>query len=314
MSSLYSIIVTYNGEKWIKNCLDSVIIDSDEVIVIDNASTDQTLKIIKEQFNNVTLFELSENLGFGRANNIGIMYAYGRGAEHILLINQDARVKDGCISELQNVQKNNPKLGVVTPVHLNGDETGLDLHFSQFLGRSKRFSLYISDSLLGNAIQSFYEIDYANAALWMLSRTCIEKVGLFNPSFQHYGEDLNYLERVQYYGFKIGLVPLAFGVHERNQTYFGEGKLSSENIFLKAKAEIVHRISRLQTRSELNLLSTSYYIITMYKHSLQRKIHLFYYLLINYRRIMKNRTISKKNNMAYFDSAGIDQINFIRNK
>ena len=80
---VYTIIVTYNGDKWIEKCLrslrDSTL--SLSVLVIDNASTDKTVNIVKEQFPEFQLIETGANLGFGKANNIGLEMALQKNAD-----------------------------------------------------------------------------------------------------------------------------------------------------------------------------------------------------------------------------------------
>ena len=74
---LYVIIVTYNAMKWIDRCLSSVITSTikSKIVVIDNNSTDNSVEYIKENFNEVIILPNNKNLGFGKANNLGIKYA-----------------------------------------------------------------------------------------------------------------------------------------------------------------------------------------------------------------------------------------------
>ena len=90
------VIVTYNAEKWVDVCLGPLVnLPKDmSVVVVDNLSSDMTVDIIKKKSKFVKLFETGENLGFGRANNVGIQWAYDNGFEHIFLLNQDACI--GC--------------------------------------------------------------------------------------------------------------------------------------------------------------------------------------------------------------------------
>ena len=92
---IFAIVVTYNGMRWYDRCFGSLR-NSDmpvETIVIDNASTDETVSYIKEHFHEVCLIESKENLGFAKANNIGIKRALDNGADYVFLLNQDAWVE-----------------------------------------------------------------------------------------------------------------------------------------------------------------------------------------------------------------------------
>ncbi|CAM4153043.1 glycosyltransferase family 2 protein [Gillisia hiemivivida] len=208
----FVIIVTFNSMKWINKCL--VSLNGYKVIIVDNNSQDNTKEFISSNYSKVTLLEQVENLGFGQANNIGISFALKAGAEHIFLLNQDAYLKEGCLDILIDFQNENNEYGILSPIHLNGTGTRLDANFSNYLNYSGNKDFF-SDYVLNKTLKQVYQVPFVNAAGWLLSRKCIEKVGGFDPIFFHYGEDDNYCQRVNYYGFKIGVVPNAVLFHDR---------------------------------------------------------------------------------------------------
>ncbi len=216
MINVFVIIVTYNGfewvDKWFKSLLNSTI--PLKIIVIDNGSVDGTCEKIRKHFAEVDLIESTSNLGFGQANNIGIKKAYDLGATHFFLLNQDAWMEPDTIEKLIIKQKENNEFGILSPVHLNGRGDALDSNFSTCIIPSKCRSLY-SDFYLNSIQDKIYEIDFVNAAAWLLSRKCIEKVGGFSPSFFQYGEDDNYIHRAHYFGVKVGIYPLSKIFHDR---------------------------------------------------------------------------------------------------
>lgn len=211
---MYIIIVTFNGVKWLQKCLESTI--PYPVIIVDNNSNDETVGFIKENFPEVTLFTQKENLGFGQANNIGIKKARQLGANNVFLLNQDAYLNEGTLGKLVQLQNNNPDYGILSPIHLNGDASGLDKNFSSYLLRSKNNQFY-SDYVLDKSKSNVYEVPFINAAGWLLSKKCLETVGGFDPLFFHYGEDDNYCQRVNFHGLKIGVVPNIFLKHDREE-------------------------------------------------------------------------------------------------
>ncbi|WP_369014276.1 glycosyltransferase family 2 protein [Flavobacterium anhuiense] len=220
------VIVTYNPKKWLRKCLSSLeqsTVDLN-VIVVDNKSTDGSNIIIKNHFPNVTLLEVNENQGFGKGNNIGIKKALSIGADYVFLLNQDAWIESNTIINLISAHQKEPQYGVISPMHLNGTGDALDYKFSFYISPSKCKNLY-SDIYLKNIKSHIYEVDFVNAAAWLISRECIEKVGGFNPSFFHYGEDDNYIQRIKYHSFKLGVLPTSNIFHDRetashNNIYF----------------------------------------------------------------------------------------------
>ncbi|CAM3440885.1 glycosyltransferase family 2 protein [Aequorivita lipolytica] len=208
----FIIIITYNAMPWIQKCLDST--KGYQVIIVDNNSTDGTVAYIKENYQEVHLSRQNKNLGFGQANNIGIRYAIEQEAEYVFLLNQDAYLKNGCIEKLLETQQKNQDYDVLSPIHLNGQGTHLDKGFLIYLNRYKLSSTLLFD-LLSKNLSSVYSIEFVNAAGWLITRNCLQKVGGFDPLFFHYGEDRNYCQRVRYHKLNIGIVPDATIYHDR---------------------------------------------------------------------------------------------------
>ena len=112
------IIVSYNGEKWIYECIRSIMnnsYDHYEIVVVDNASQDATASIIKENFREVILFKQKRNIGFGKGANVGIRYAMSQKADYILLLNQDIKLERNCIEYMIAVCDQNRKIGIASP-------------------------------------------------------------------------------------------------------------------------------------------------------------------------------------------------------
>ena len=209
------IIITYNGIGWIEKCLLSVLSSSVplKIIVIDNNSTDGTQEKVRK-FQSVQFIQCEKNIGFGKANNIGIKHAYDAGADYVFLLNQDCFVETNTIEVLLKLHQMQSGYGIISPMHLNGSGDGLDINFSNCLCPKDCPNL-LSDLYLDKS-KDIYELKFVNAAAWLMSKQCIEEVGGFNPIFFHYGEDDNYVHRLTYHGFKIGITPHSRIHHDRN--------------------------------------------------------------------------------------------------
>ena len=107
-NSISVVIVTFNGSFWIEKNLSQLLNSAIpvDIIVVDNASTDATISLI-EKFPSVTLIKSKVNLGFGKANNLGIKHALNNGAEAVFLLNQDTWIYENTIKIFdENLQKN----------------------------------------------------------------------------------------------------------------------------------------------------------------------------------------------------------------
>lgn len=215
------IIVTYNAMKWAERCFNSLRQSSVplDCIVIDNGSTDGSQEFIKNSFPEVDFIQSTENLGFGRANNIGIEKAYKNGADFFYLMNQDAWLYEDSIQKLLEVFENYSKqeeIGILSPMHLDGSEKLLDIFLDKYIATNFEKTRLISDLYFQN-MKPFYELSFINAAHWLLPRNTIETIGGFNPYFFHYGEDVEYANRVHFHKKKVLLVPESRVVHDGKQ-------------------------------------------------------------------------------------------------
>jgi GT2 family glycosyltransferase len=213
------VIVTYNAAQWLQRCLESVLASSIpvEIIVVDNASSDETMQIAASFGAPVTLLAQSANLGFGRANNLGISYALQHTVDYVFLLNQDTHVDPEALGTLVSAMRSDSQYGILSPMHWNRDGTAIDKNFLNYIKDYSDRSHY-ADRHFGRHEKTIYKIDYVNAAAWLLSKECLLKVGGFDPLFFMYGEDDDLCQRALRHGFKIGFVPDANIYHYRESS------------------------------------------------------------------------------------------------
>jgi GT2 family glycosyltransferase len=220
MKPILTIIVTYNGEKYIRRCLQCLRTCSaselNQTLVIDNNSSDDTCGIIEHDFPEVELIRSQENLGFGKANNIGMKEAVQRGADFLFLLNQDAYVDAETISCLHILAAAHPHYGILSPLQLNGDGSEIDYTFyPNSVCSSKQF---VSDlAIRTGGLDDIYSVYFTNAAAWFMPSHFLKKVGGFAPIFPHYGEDNDFINRCHYHGFDVGICPKISICHDRPQ-------------------------------------------------------------------------------------------------
>ena len=241
MFSVYTIIVTFNGMEWIEKNIQSLIISSikTKIIIIDNGSSDGTQHAIKK-YAEIQLIQSEENLGFGKANNLGIKLALEKGADYVFLLNQDAWIEKNTLSEILKVAEIDKSFGIISPLHLNGSGTGLDKLFSHCVAPSIHHldNYYFSDLAI-KQVKEFYQVPFINAAAWLLPKNTIEKVGFFDKLFYHYGEDINYCQRLTYHDLKVVFVPDAKIYHDRELRDLSIKKGNKE-IIKKLKIELAN--------------------------------------------------------------------------
>lgn len=245
--------------KWIDQCLKSVVNQS-EVVVVDNNSSDETVNYIKENFTSVNILPQIINHGFGIANNIGINYALKNEADAVFLLNQDAFAQTDCLKNLTYARQQNPDFGILSPIHLNGDGSGVDYSFLKVTSPFNASGL-ISDLIVRNFTKTIYEINFINAAAWLIPKEVFYKVGGFDPLFFLYGEDDNYCQRILYHGFKIGIIPNATVYHDSDNNNYQIGEVGSDKYFRQFVNRVQIKYGDINTNNYKQLKKFKNYIL-----------------------------------------------------
>ena len=171
------------------------------------------------------MFKSNINLGFGQGNNLGIKYALENGADYVFLLNQDAWIEPNSIAEIINISSKNPEYGILGPMLIDSTKNNISPKFEAYFNGIQD-PLFIED-IYFNRSKDIYPIKMLPAAVWLIPRRTLIKVGGFDPIFYHYGEDDHYVQRVKYFGYKVGFCPKVKVVHD------------SENIMLEGKTKFV---------------------------------------------------------------------------
>ena len=222
------IILTFNVERVIKACLDSVFsyLKKDwEVIVIDNNSTDKTVKILKQarpgragvQDDNFKLIITEENLGFAGGNNIAVQQAKGK---YILFLNPDTIVEQNTISYCLNYLEDHLDVGAATvKIVLGNGKLDYSCHrgfptpwnsLCFFSGLTKIFpkvKLFSGYTLGYKNLNETHEVDAINGAFFMIKKELGDKLNWFDTNFFWNGEDLDFCYRIKENGYKIMYLP-----------------------------------------------------------------------------------------------------------
>jgi GT2 family glycosyltransferase len=258
------IIVTYNGLKWYSKCFSSLLASTVhlDIIVVDNNSNDGTVEFIRENFPSIYIIQNKENVGFAKANNQALELAHSNGSNYFFLLNQDAWVEPDTIEILLKSARENKQFGVLSPVQLNGKKTEFDYAFKKWY--LEQIDLKILCENIFFLLFHLYEVPFINAAAWLISRECYEKIGGFDIIlFTHYGEDVNYCQRIIFHKFKIGIVFETYFCHDRTAeliqfnankierdyvnaaVFYGDINLSFAEIFYKLIRNFIGSILRL---------------------------------------------------------------------
>jgi len=225
------IIVSWNVKEGLVNCLRSIQknrpCEQFEVIVVDNASTDNATEMVKRDFPETILVSNSKNRGFAAANNQGIKRSQGK---YLLFLNPDTIIHADSLDVLVKFMDDNSNVGACGPKLLNADGTTQPSarHFPTFRGALYRHTflrfLRIFRSEYKKWLMKDFEhdrqmdVDQLMGSALMVRRSAIEQAGDMDESFFMYYEEVDLCYRIKKAGWRIVFVPEAVITHLGGQS------------------------------------------------------------------------------------------------
>lgn len=251
MFDISVILVSYNTIEMTKTALSHLLASSNnikmEIIIVDNASKDHSAEVLRDEYPQIRLIKNSKNVGFGRANNQALPYIKGR---YVLLLNTDAFVEPDTVFKTIQYMDENPECGVLgvkllgrdgvlqpscrffpTPWNIFLHRTGLTRIFKQ--------TVMVDDMSWDHA--SVRNCDWVPGCYYLIRKEVIDQVGLFDPRYFLYSEEIDHCFAVKKAGWQVAYYPHTSVVHIGGESAKSDGDITS----------IGRQISSLQIESEL---------------------------------------------------------------
>lgn len=278
------IIVSWNTRDILRDCLKSIAEQTRrvtyEIIVVDNASSDDTVEMLERDFPQVKVVENEENLGFSRGNNIGIDRSSGC---YMALVNSDVILLDGCLDRMVDYMDSHPKTGMAGPRALNRDGSlqvscrkfpTLWNNFCQTIGLNY---LFPKSPLFSEPFMKYWahdqerEVDVLSGCFWMIRREALEQVGLLDEAFFFYGEDIDWCKRFHKAGWGVMFYPGAEAIHL--------GGASSQRMPIKFYLELQKADLRYWRKHHGRLGKLTYACVITFRHVLRLALGSVLYLV-----------------------------------
>ena len=205
------IIVSWNSEKFLKECIASLenqTYQNFEIILVDNASTDNSVNIVKTNFPKVKLVENKKNLGFAEGNNIGIKNSKG---DLIELVNPDVITEKEWLQHLvKKIQSSNSIGGVTGKMYYMGNKFGKNAVFCTW----SKVDPYTAMPFNFTNDEPTAKVDYLSGAAMLVKKEVIDKIGFLDPGYFLYFEETDWCARMIRAGYDLVYVPEAIVWHE----------------------------------------------------------------------------------------------------
>lgn len=222
------IIVNYNTRELTSQCLDSICRVTEgvsyEIILVDNASSDDSRECFQKD-DRITYLYSEENLGFGRANNLGFAVARGR---NILFLNPDTLLLNNAVKILSSVLDTSPEVGICGGNLFDAQmrpAMSFKRIFPGIMEELNNMLFHIPEKMrygkswYFNHTSEQMDVAYVSGADLMIRRSILEKVGPFSPGFFMYYEETDLCFRVYKAGYKIKSVPQAHIQHLEGRSF-----------------------------------------------------------------------------------------------
>lgn len=268
------IIVSWNTRQTTCDCLKSIFEQSIklnyEVIIVDNNSSDDSVENIKKQFPSVKLICNKENLGFAKANNIGINASNGK---YVCLVNSDIILLDRCFEKLIDFMDNEGSVGLAGPHILNVDGSlqvscrtfpSIWNNLCQTIGLNYLFprSPFFSEPFMKYwAHDEDRKVDVLSGCFWIVRREALNKIGLLDESFFMYGEDIDWCKRFHQAGWDVMFYANAKAIHL--------GGASSNNAPIRFYIEMEKADLQFWKKHHGKLAETAYKVLLIFRHFLR---------------------------------------------
>jgi GT2 family glycosyltransferase len=278
------IIVNWNSKQYLMKCLESIYRHTHginpELIVVDNASSDDSVDALRKRYPDVKLVEGKGNVGFAKGNNIGIGASSGR---YVCLVNPDVEFLEDCLSKLCRYIDTNDKVGICGPKILNKDGS-IQYSCREYptLWNNLCFALglhrvFPRSALFSNELMSYFdhnelrEVEALSGCFMVVRREAMKEVGQMDDAFFMYSEDVDWCKRFHNEGWKIVFNPETKAIH------YGGG--SSENASVRSAVAQERAILQYWSKHHGAIKTTLLRVILFVKHAMRYVQNALFYAI-----------------------------------
>lgn len=234
---VYVIVLNYNGRRWLESCFDALLrtdYENYRVVLVDNASSDGGVKLIQSRFPTVEVLANNSNLGFSEGNNAGVRMALNGGADYVVLLNPDTKVEPEWLRELIAAGEAEDTTGILGAVQLEYDGTGFN---SWTTSAANRHLAELGDPA---ASRRSISMEWVEGACFAVKRRVWEEVGLLDPIYFAFYEEIDFCRRAICRGYEVALVPRSRIHHHRGGSWEAGDRIKRERDYRCDRSQFIY--------------------------------------------------------------------------
>ena len=277
--NIFIILLNWNKNKMTQECLTSIFSIKNppfSVVVVDNGSTDESKKEIPIKFPQIHFISLSTNLGYATGNNTGIQYALDKGADYLLLLNNDTLIDKDLLSAFLLAATKKERGGIFGGKIFQYNKKNIFDHLGgQWNKKTACFDLIGSNKKDEGTWNEMKKMDYVCGCCLFIKKEVFEKTGVFDERFFLYWEDADLCFRAKRKGFDIWFVPQAKLWHKMHKS-FPKGKELAKYFYWRNRLLWIEKNCSKKEKFFLFVKILFPQIIKLYKLKFLKSFQLFF--------------------------------------
>jgi GT2 family glycosyltransferase len=217
--------------------------------LVDNASSDNSCEIVKRQFPQIDLIINPDNYGFSEGNNVAIRRALAGGADYIVLLNPDTKVEPDWLINIVKVGESDSAIGILGAVQLNYE----DRDFNSWTKAA--LSPYLNELKGPDKARRWISVDWVEGACFAVKRKVFEEIGLLDPIYFAFYEEIDFCRRAICRGYEIALIPRSRVHHFRGGNWQANQKISRERNYRCDRSQFIYNLTDPRKSFVVNLYS-----------------------------------------------------------
>lgn len=234
---VYVIVLNFNGRRWLEACFDALLETSYQnlrLLLVDNASADGSVELVARSYPQVRVIENDRNSGFSEGNNIGVREALDDGADYVVLLNPDTRVEPDWLNELIAAGEAEPDAGILGAVQLEYQGDG-------FNSWTKTAAAEHLDELSRpETARRLIPMEWVEGACFAVKRGVFEEIGLLDPIYFAFYEEIDFCRRASCSGYEVALVPRSRVHHHRGGSWEADAAIKRSRDYLCDQSQFIY--------------------------------------------------------------------------
>src|SRR5262245_7828993 len=234
---VYIIVLNYNGLRWLGACFDALLATdypNFRIILVDNASNDGSFQTVRDRYPQVEVIVNPANYGFSEGNNVGIREALANNADYVVLLNPDTKVEPEWLRRLTAVGAAQTGVGILGAVQLEYE----GVEFNTWTKTAMRNSL--DELKRPESARDWIPVEWVEGACFAVKRKVFEDIGLLDPIYFAFYEEIDFCRRAASHGYQTALVPRSRVRHYRGGSWEANPSIKRERDYRCDRSQFIY--------------------------------------------------------------------------